>query len=119
MFFFQRGLFAPALHARLSSAKRHERDAPHRAVVEIVPVCPLGSLVGANELVSRARVGTTGGGGVRLGPIGVEKSGDPSLGHGEGWRSNGGAISLGAGGEGRQLRSAGWMTGDGLGRGTG
>ncbi|KYN42800.1 hypothetical protein ALC56_02602 [Trachymyrmex septentrionalis] len=29
----------------------------------------------------------------------------------EGWRSNGGAISLGGGGEGRQLRSAGWMMG--------
>lgn len=31
MFFFQRGLFALALHARLSSAKRHGRDVPRRA----------------------------------------------------------------------------------------
>lgn len=83
MFFFQRGLFALALHARLSSAKRHGHDAPHRAVVEIVPVCPPGSLVGANELsVSRARVVAMVGGAV--GADRVERSGDPSLGHEEG-----------------------------------
>lgn len=38
----------------------------------------------------------------------MEKSGDPCLGREEGWRRDGGAISLGGGGEGRQLRSAGW-----------
>lgn len=47
------------------------------------------------------------GGGVRVGgPIGVEKSGGPCLGRGGRMteRGVGGAISLGGGGEGRQLR---------------
>lgn len=69
MFFFQRGLFALALHARLSSAKRHERDAPHRAVVEIVPVCSPGRCGGgktscrypARESARPAMVGATVG----------------------------------------------------------
>lgn len=116
MFFFQRGLFALALHARLFSAKRHD-DAPRRAVVEIAPVrCLL-----LRKVVGRKRV-------VGIPRESVRSSSAPVVGSGRGlagtvgegdrvWdtrkrtaRDGGRAISLG-GGEGRQLRSAGWTIG--------
>lgn len=53
MFFFQRGLFALALHARLSSAKRHGRAAPRRRRNR--PRVPAGKFSGGKRVVSIPR----------------------------------------------------------------
>lgn len=132
MFFFQRGLFALALHARLSSAKRHERDAPHRAVVEIVPVCSPGRRGGgktscrypARESARPAMVGAT---------VGADRGGEE-------WRTRvwdtrkDGGVMVGQfplAGEGKGVScvvpagrrdgtgGTGWVAGQGSGRGTG
>lgn len=132
MFFFQRGLFALALHARLSSAKRHERDAPHRAVVEIVPVCSPGRCGGgktscrypARESARPAMVGAT---------VGADRGGEE-------WRTRvwdtrkDGGVMVGQfplAGEGKGVScvvpagrrdgtgGTGWVAGQGSGRGTG
>lgn len=118
--FLPKGTFyaGSARSSLLGEAARTRRAAPRRRRNR--PRVSAGRFSGGKRVVgypARESAWSTVVGLTGRGPIGVEKSGDPCV-----WDarkdggSDGGAISLGGGGEGRQLRSAGWTTGRGGGR---